>query len=160
LERQGERQLTTFNSWWRERVPLRVEYRSFDVPDERGGRENVDGWLVRPEEGKGPMPLLIDVRGGPASYVLLEHNRHMYWPMLVSRGWAVLSLNPVGSSSYGREFSTRLRGHWGEYDLDQHLAAVEALKQEGLGYRSSVRAPSCSHCRPGDKPRNALWHVG
>jgi dipeptidyl aminopeptidase/acylaminoacyl peptidase len=129
---KGERQLTSFNSWWSDRVPLQVEYRGFDVPDGRGGRESIDGWLVRPTEEKGPMPLLVDVHGGPASYVLLEHNRHMYWPVLVSRGWAVLSLNPVGSSSYGREFSTRLRGHWGQYDLDQHLAAVEALKQDGM----------------------------
>jgi dipeptidyl aminopeptidase/acylaminoacyl peptidase len=129
---QGERQLTSFNSWWSDRVPLRVEYKSFDVPDGRGGRENIDGWIVQPSDKTGPLPLLVDVHGGPASYVLLDHNRHMYWPVLVSRGWAVLSLNPVGSSSYGREFSTRLRGHWGKHDLDQHLAAVEALKQEGL----------------------------
>ena len=62
----------------------------------------------------------------------MEHNRHMYWQVLISRGWAILALNPVGSSSYGRPFASRLRGRWGHYDLDQHLAAVDALKREGI----------------------------
>jgi dipeptidyl aminopeptidase/acylaminoacyl peptidase len=127
-----ETRLTDFNTWWKDRLLPRVELRSFDVPDGEGGRENVDGWLLRPANGNGPVPLLIDVHGGPASYVLLEHIRHLYWQVLVSRGWGVLAINPVGSSSYGRAFSSRLRGHWGQYDLDQHLAAVEALKQDGI----------------------------
>jgi dipeptidyl aminopeptidase/acylaminoacyl peptidase len=33
---------------------------------------------------------------------------------------------------YGREFCRRLAGHWGEYDLPQHLAAVRQLQEEGV----------------------------
>jgi len=56
----------------------------------------------------------------------------VFWQVLCSRGWAVLALNAVGSASYGREFCDRLAGHWGEYDLPQHLAAVRQLREEGV----------------------------
>jgi len=78
------------------------------------------------------MPLLSDVHGGPASYALLDYDSNVYWQCLCSQGWAVLLLNAVGSSSYGREFCERLSGHWGELDLPQHLAAVAQLQNEGL----------------------------
>ena len=43
----------------------------------------------------------------------------------------MLALNAVGSATYGREFCDRLMGHWGEYDLPQHEAAVRQLQEEG-----------------------------
>lgn len=49
---------------------------------------------------------------------------HPYWYALVARGWAVLSLNPVGSGPYGKDFADRLNGRWGVRDLPEHLAAV------------------------------------
>jgi dipeptidyl aminopeptidase/acylaminoacyl peptidase len=55
----------------------------------------------------------------------------VYWYVLASQGWSILALNPVGSSSYGRQFSSRAKRRWGECDLDQQLAAVETLRTEG-----------------------------
>jgi dipeptidyl aminopeptidase/acylaminoacyl peptidase len=130
----GERQLSHFNSWWNERSVPRVEYRSFELHNGSGGSETVEGWLLRPDSGDAakPGPLLVDVHGGPASYVSLQFSNHPYWQVLCSRGWSVLALNVVGSSSYGRDFCERLRGHWGELDLPQHLGAVEQLVSEGI----------------------------
>ena len=102
------------------------------VPDGRGGIETIEGWLLRAGGGQGPLPLLDDAHGGPASYALLDFDTNVYWQVLCSRGWAVLALNAVGSASYGREFCQRLAGHWGEYDLPQHLAIIDALQEEGL----------------------------
>lgn len=129
---QGERQLSDFNPWWKERTPLLVEPWLFDVPDGRGGREQIEGWLLRAEGSTGPLPLLNDVHGGPASYALLDFDTNVFWQVLCSRGWAVLALNAVGSASYGREFCDRLMGHWGEYDLPQHEAALQQLQAEGV----------------------------
>lgn len=127
------RPLSRFNDWWQARDVPDVAYRRFDVPDGDGGTEAIDGWLLRPaDRGDGPTPLLVDVHGGPASYVLLQYSKHPYWQMLCSRGWSVLALNAVGSSSYGRAFSERLRSRWGELDLPQVLAAVKQLADEGL----------------------------
>jgi len=126
------RRLTDFNAWWRERTPLRVERRGFEVPDGNGRLERVEGWVVTPPGRRSRLPLLVDVHGGPAAYVLMEFATTPYWQILASRGWAILAIDAVGSSSYGRAFSERLNGHWGELDLPQHLAAAEALRREDL----------------------------
>ena len=127
-----EKCLSSLNPWWQDRVPATCERRQFEVPDGKGGTEQIDGWLIRPEGAQGAAPLLVDVHGGPASFVLFAYGPSAYWSMLWSQGWSILALNAVGSASYGREFCERLRGHWGELDLPQHLAAVQALQQEGL----------------------------
>ncbi|MDB5957217.1 S9 family peptidase [Ramlibacter sp.] len=128
----GERQLSDFNPWWNERLPILAETWEFQVPDGRGGTETIEGWLLRAEGRTGPLPLLNDVHGGPAAYALLDFDTNVYWQVLCAQGWAVLALNAVGSASYGREFCDRLAGHWGEYDLPQHLAAVQQLRDEGV----------------------------
>jgi dipeptidyl aminopeptidase/acylaminoacyl peptidase len=128
-------QLSRFNPWWDERIVPQVVLRSFEVPDGDGGTELVDGWLLLPGEGAEatkPYPLLVDVHGGPAAYVDMQFPAHAYRQLLCARGWAVLALNAVGSASYGRDFSERLRERWGELDLPQHLAAVDTLRQEGI----------------------------
>lgn len=128
----GAIELSDLNPWWRERTPIRTEARTFEVPDGKGGTETIEGWLLRAEDRRGPMPLLNDVHGGPASYVLLDFDTNVFWQVLCSRGWAVLALNAVGSASYGREFCDRLQGRWGEADLPQHLAAIKKLQDEGV----------------------------
>jgi dipeptidyl aminopeptidase/acylaminoacyl peptidase len=127
-----EKQLSHFNDWWHERPQPKMERRTFTVPDGDGGFEDIEGWLLTPADAKGPSPLLLDVHGGPASFVLFGYPTTAYWPVLWSRGWSILALNTVGSASFGRDFSARLRGRWGELDLAQHLAAAKALQKEGL----------------------------
>jgi dipeptidyl aminopeptidase/acylaminoacyl peptidase len=132
MDGKGERQISDLNPWWKERAPIEVESREFNVPDGLGGVETIHGWLLRAAGAQGPMPLLDDAHGGPASYALLDFDTNVYWQALCAKGWAVLLLNPVGSSSYGREFCERLAGHWGRYDLPQHLEAVRQLQHEGV----------------------------
>jgi len=142
---RSERQISHFNDWWQQRTVPRVQYRRFEVPDGCGGSEKIDGWLLTPGDAEPaePGPLLVDVHGGPAAYAQLKFPTHPYWQILCSRGWSVLALNPVGSSSYGRDFSARLRERWGELDLPQHLAAIEQLRREGLaGERVAVTGSS------------------
>jgi dipeptidyl aminopeptidase/acylaminoacyl peptidase len=132
LDGTDEQALTTFNEWWSERTLPEVCVKSFDVPADDDAREQIEGWLMRPAGASGPTPLLVDAHGGPASYALVSYVWHAYWHVLLSKGWSVLALNPVGSSSYGREFSTRARKRWGKADLAQQLAAIEQLQREGI----------------------------
>jgi len=127
-----ETRLSQLNAWWDERVPITATSREFEVPDGQGGTETIQGWLLRPTAVDGPTPLLDDVHGGPASYALLDFDTNVFWQVLCSQGWSVLALNAVGSASFGREFCQRLSGHWGELDLPQHLAAIDALQAEGV----------------------------
>lgn len=128
----GERRVSDLNPWWRDRTPMTLHTREFRVPDGRGGTETIQGWLLHAQGAKGPMPLLNDVHGGPAAYVQLDYDTNVFWQVLCAQGWAVLALDAVGSAGYGREFMERLQGHWGEYDLPQHLEAVRQLQAEGM----------------------------
>jgi len=132
LDGGRQQRISDFNAWWRERVPLTLERRRFSVPDGEGGTEEIDGWMLMRESDERPRRLLVDVHGGPASYVMLQYATAPYWQVLASQGWIVLALNAVGSASYGRRFSERLRRRWGRLDLPQQRAAIDALRREGL----------------------------
>lgn len=123
--------VSRFNAWRGDRPSLDVRERTFRVPDGEGGGEDIHGWLLVPG-GSGPFPLLLDMHGGPHSMVSFGFVHSVHWPLLLHRGWAILALNSVGSSSYGDAFASRLCGHWGERDLPQWQAAVEQLRGEGI----------------------------
>lgn len=129
-----ERRHSAHNRGWAaRRARPHVRKRRFRVPDGEGGTEAVEAWvLTPPQPAQAPYPVLLDMHGGPQSYVLIDHAAHWYWSMLLARGWAVVAPNAVGSASYGRRFAQRLRGHWGELDLPQYLAIADALQEEGL----------------------------
>jgi len=125
----GQQRLLNVNQdWAEEHVWPEATLREFE-----SGSGSNRGLLLRPPGGgKGPMPLLVDVHGGPASHVSFGFPYHPYWYALTTRGWAVLALNPLGSATFGAEFVEALRGHWGERDLPEHLATVNALIEEGI----------------------------
>lgn len=93
----------------------------------------LDGWLQGVDRGRSPQPLLLGVHGGPHGFVGSGFNLgHFYRYVLASRGWLILTLNATGSGSYGEGFADAIRGRWGEYDLPEHLAAIDELVAEGL----------------------------
>ena len=132
LDRGGETQLSRLNDWWWERTPLQAQLRCFRVPDGDGGEENIEGWLVRAKDAKGPQPLLVEAHGGPNAFALLGFPWNTYWNTLCSKGWAVVVPHAVGSSTFGRRFAERLNGRWGELDFPQFMATIDQLQAEGI----------------------------
>lgn len=126
----AERRLTELNADLLSHLaPILGERRTFSSP--HGG--TLEGWVMRPADRKGPVPLLLDIHGGPASFHgNLFSLTYFYRYVLAARGWAVLTLNPTGSGSYGREFAHRIRAKWGEHDLAEQLAAVDQLIADGV----------------------------
>jgi len=107
----------------------RAERRTFESPE----GVPLDGWLQGVGTGPAPQPLLVSMHGGPHNFVGPGFSLgHFHRNVLASRGWIVLTLNSSGSGSYGQEFAERIRGRWGERDLPEYLAAVDALVAEGL----------------------------
>ncbi|MGH4001806.1 MAG: serine hydrolase [Pseudonocardiaceae bacterium] len=105
------------------------EERSFTVAD--GGV--VHGWLVRDPERTGPMPLLLDIHGGPHNaWTGTADPIHLYHQELAAKGWAVLLLNPRGSDGYGEAFYTAALGAWGQADAADFLEPVDQLVTEGV----------------------------
>lgn len=80
------------------------------------------------EEGSLP-PLLVGVHGGPTSTAKASLNlKTQYW---TNRGFAVLDVNHRGSTGFGREFRRQLYGQWGVVDLEDVMAAVSYLVDQG-----------------------------
>ncbi len=106
----------------------RVE-RTFTISD---GTE-VEAWLVRDPERDGPLPLLLDVHGGPHNaWNAGADEMHLYHQELAARGWAVLMVNPRGSDGYGEAFYDAVHGAWGVADANDFLEPIDQLVAEGL----------------------------
>jgi dipeptidyl aminopeptidase/acylaminoacyl peptidase len=74
-------------------------------------------------------PLLVAVHGGPTAHV--QTSLDLGIQLFTSRGIAVVDLNYGGSTGYGREYRDRLRGRWGEVDVEDSAAAVRYLAERG-----------------------------
>jgi dipeptidyl aminopeptidase/acylaminoacyl peptidase/CubicO group peptidase (beta-lactamase class C family) len=104
------------------------EERTFTVSD--GGE--VHGWLLRDPSATGPLPLLVDVHGGPHNaWSPVRDTVRLYHQELAARGWAVLLLNPRGSDGYGEKFLRGAVGAWGLADERDFLEPVDQLVTEG-----------------------------
>lgn len=126
----GERRLTRVNEDGFASLDLpRVERRTFAGPNGMP----IEGWLTLPPEQHSPAPLLLQIHGGPHSFAgNVFPSSAFYSYVLAARGWATLALNPSGSGSYGTAFQRSLLARWGEYDLPEHHAAIDALVTEGI----------------------------
>ena len=74
-------------------------------------------------------PLVVHVHGGPTAHV--QTSLDLSTQLFTSRGIAVVDLNYGGSTGYGREYRDRLRGRWGEVDVEDSAAAVRYLADRG-----------------------------
>ena len=75
-------------------------------------------------------PLLVKIHGGPTAATSPAYNPGIqYW---TSRGFAVVDVNYGGSTGYGRPYRERLRGAWGQVDVDDCVAAARHLAAAGL----------------------------
>jgi dipeptidyl aminopeptidase/acylaminoacyl peptidase len=93
----------------------------------------VQGWLTRDPERSGPLPLLLDIHGGPHNaWNGAADEVHLYHQELAARGWAVLIVNPRASDGYGHAFLTATTGAWGAADAKDFLEPLDALVAEGL----------------------------
>jgi len=92
----------------------------------------IEGILCTPP-GAGPFPLIVNIHGGP---VWAFRNRWSMaspaFPLLVSRGYAVLHPNPRGSGGRGQEFAGLVVGDMGGADAQDYLSGIDALVERGI----------------------------
>ena len=91
------------------------------------------GQRPRPSGRTGPLPLLVDIHGGPHNaWNAAADEIHFYHQELAARGWAILLVNPRGSDGYGEEFYDAVHGAWGVADANDFLEPIDQLVAEGL----------------------------
>ena len=87
-------------------------------------------------------PYVVFVHGGPTSHspAVLDLGKAYF----TSRGIGVIDVNYGGSTGYGRAYRERLRREWGIVDVEDCVAAVQALVRDGLadGERLGIRGGS------------------
>jgi dipeptidyl aminopeptidase/acylaminoacyl peptidase len=95
------------------------------------GRHGLDaeGWICRPVGRPGPVPAVLHIHGGPhLQFGYTLDFRHTLWLLA---GWAVVLVNPPGSSGYGHAFAAALRGDWGGIDHPYQMAALDHCAGQG-----------------------------
>ena len=103
--------------------PEEISFRSSD-----GTR--IHGWLMKPLAFRDDRryPLLLNIHGGPHGMFGWGFNATMQ--AYAARGYAVLYLNPRGSSGYGQKFSDGTLNEWGGGDYRDLMSGVdEALRR-------------------------------
>ena len=96
----------------------------------------VEGILELPpgyKKGSGPLPMVVEIHGGPTSASALEMRFWIYGRTLfAARGWALLSPNYRGSTGYGDKFLVDLIGHKNDRDVADILSGVDAMVKRGI----------------------------
>lgn len=93
---------------------------------------DLQGWLIKPAEfepGK-KYPLLLYIHGGPWAMYSVRFN--WAWQNFAANGYAVLYMNPRGSTGYGQDFVNGIQYAYPGKDFDDLMAGVDAAIAKGF----------------------------
>jgi len=119
------------------------EVREVNYPSSDG--LNIQGWVVLPPDydGKTRLPLLLSIHGGPqAMYsVTFDFGKQYY----AAKGFAVLYVNPRGSTGYGRKFVEAIFNQYpGQGDYEDLMNGVDYAIQQGWADKDRLFVEGCS----------------
>jgi dipeptidyl aminopeptidase/acylaminoacyl peptidase len=134
LEVQGERPLEQLrviadqNEWLKDRQLAPVE----DITFKSADGTSIDGFLMKPI-GYAPgkrYATILRIHGGPVYQ--FSHEFMEDWQVLAANGFAVIGVNPRGSSGRGFEFAKAIYADWGVKDTADVLAGVDYVVKLGV----------------------------
>jgi len=112
-----------------------VHFRSVD------GAE-IQGWLATPA-GSPPFPAIIHAHGGPEGCLTeVFEAESQTW---VDQGFAFLTINYRGSTTFGREFEQKIYGNPGYWEVEDLAAGREWLVAEGIARPDEVFVAGTSY---------------
>lgn len=123
----SRRPLTRHNAWIAEREQGEVRDLAFDS----GGVE-IHGYVTLPA-GFDPAkryPVVTDLHGGPVYQH--SHEFNLASRLYAAAGYAVLAINPRGSSGRGFDFSRAIYADWGNLDVQDISAGITHLLDAGI----------------------------
>ena len=106
-----------------------VQWTAPDGAQVEGILELPPGWT----KDDGPLPLIVEIHGGPTAATHLKMRFWIYGrTLLPAKGYALLSPNYRGSTGYGDQFMTQLIGHENDIEVKDILAGVDSLIDRGI----------------------------
>ena len=109
-------------------VPAGTRLRSVSFPT-TDGTGRLQAWLGVPA-GDPPYPVILETHGGPTAATF--PNFHPQAQAFLDEGFAFLSLNYHGSTTFGREFEQSIWGRLGELEIEDMAAARAWLLEAGI----------------------------
>lgn len=127
------RQLTFHNAWLEERELALTR----DISFTRKG-ETIHGLLVLPigyVSGQ-TYPTIVRLHGGPVYQY--SHEFMADWQIYAAKGYAVLGVNPHGSSGRGFDFARAIYADWGDVDAKDISAAIDHVIRLGIADPAAI----------------------
>ena len=114
-------------------VPPSHSWKSISFPSSDG--QMIQGWLGVPA-GPGPFPTILHTHGGPTS-VMTERwlPESQAW---IDHGFAFLTINYHGSTTFGRDFEEKIWGNLGFWEMEDLAAAHKWLVHEGISQPDGI----------------------
>lgn len=88
-------------------------------------KQTIEGLLYMPAGANGPVPLIVDVHGGPTGAWLDGYDQFVNF--LIGHGWAVFRPNPRGSVGRGVAFAAANKNDLGGGDYRDIMSGVDAV---------------------------------
>jgi dipeptidyl aminopeptidase/acylaminoacyl peptidase len=93
---------------------------------------DLQGWLIKPaefEQNK-QYPMILYIHGGPWAMYTVRFS--WAWQNFAANGYAVLYMNPRGSTGYGQDFVNGIQFSYPGKDYDDLMAGVDAALVKGF----------------------------
>lgn len=105
-----------------------VEEMWFKSPDEL----DLQGWLIKPPQfdPNKKYPMILYIHGGP--WAMYSVRFSWPWQNFAANGYAVLYMNPRGSTGYGQDFVNGIQFSYPGKDHDDLMAGVDAAIAKGF----------------------------
>jgi len=99
------------------------------------GGDTIQGWLAVPD-GEGPFPTILHTHGGPSAVMTTAYApESQAW---VDGGFAFLTINYHGSTTFGRAFERSIDRRLGDLEAEDMAAAYRWLVGEGIAQPDAV----------------------
>jgi len=116
-----------------ETPPPSRAWSSVTFPSSNG--DTIQAWIATPEE-TGPFPTILEMHGGPEAATMERFSPNSQsW---LDHGFAFLSINYHGSTTFGREFQEKIRGHIGYWELEDMVAARNWLVENNIAIPNQI----------------------
>lgn len=95
----------------------------------------IQGWLGVPV-GEGPFPTILETHGGPSAVVTESFAPgSQAW---LDHGFAYLTVNYRGSTTFGRSFEEQIWGDLGHWEVEDMVAARDWLVEQGIAHPDQI----------------------